>query len=101
NVASVLVSLERQLLLFAALLGLFFVAKNGYLKETAFKFLLVAIVFVDLNDANQSFQYLLNPKSVMDGRTVIQSPGDNPSRVFYHPSGKNLHAGAFLIRRPP
>ena len=101
NVASVLVNLERQLLLMAALLGLFWVAKNGYLKETVFKFLLVAVVFVDLNDANQSFQYLLDPQSVMDGRTVIQSPADDPSRVFYYPSGKNLHAGAFVIRRPP
>src|SRR5262249_1559187 len=67
NVASVLVSMERQLLLFASSLGLFFVVKNGYVKESAFKLLLVAIVFVDVNDANQGFQYLLKPQSVTGG----------------------------------
>lgn len=101
NVASVLVNLERQIALLVGLLVLFFVRKNGYLRESLFKFLLVAVVFVDLNWAHQGFQYLLKPESVLESTTILKAPDADPNRLFYYPSGKNLHAGGFLILRPP
>ena len=101
HVASVLVSLERQLVLLVGLLVLFFVGKNGYLRESLFEFLLIMIVFIDLNWAHQGFQYLLKPESVLHGPRILNAPDRDPNRIFYYPSGKNLHAGAFVIMRPP
>ena len=101
HVASVLVSLERQLALMACLLVLFVVGKNGYLRQSLFKFLLVTIVFIDLSWANQGFQYLLKADSLLPVPKVLEAPDTDLNRIFYYPSGKNLHAGAFVILRPP
>jgi hypothetical protein len=101
HVAWVLVSLERQLVLLAGLLMLFFVGKNDYLRESLFKFLLVTIVFIDLNWAHQDFQYLLKPEPLWYGPRILNAPDVDPNRIFYYPSGKNIHAGAFVIMRPP
>jgi hypothetical protein len=101
NVASVLVSLERQLVLLIGLLVLFFVEKNGYLRESVFKFLLVAIVFIDLSWAHQGYQYLLKPEPVLESPKILKKPDADSNRIFYYPSGKNLHAGGFVILRPP
>jgi hypothetical protein len=101
HVASVLLSFERQLALLAGLLVLFFVEKNGYLRESLFKCLLVTIVFIDLSWAHQGFQYLLKPESVLYGPRILNAPDTDPNRIFYYPSGKNLHAGGFVIKRSP
>jgi len=100
NIASVLVSLERQLVLMVALFILFVVGKRGYIREFLFNCLLVIIVFIDLSWANEGFQYLIKAEPVVSGPNVLKAPDSDPNRIFYYPSGKNLHAGAFVIARP-
>jgi hypothetical protein len=45
---SALVSLERQLALLLVLFGIMILGKTGHLRQSLFKTLLVAVVFVDL-----------------------------------------------------
>ncbi len=101
NTASTLVSLERQLTLMGGLLVLFFLGQTRYLRQALFNFLLIAVVFVDLNWAHQSFQYLLRPESVLESPRILEAPETEPSRLFYHPHGRNLHPSYFSILRPP
>lgn len=101
NTASTLVSLERQLALMGGLLLLFFLIKTQYLGQALFNVLLVGIVFVDLNWAHQSFQYLLKPESVVNSPKILHAPESELSRLFYYPHGRNLHPSYFSISRPP
>lgn len=101
NVASTLVSLERQLTLMVSLLLLFFLGKSGYLRQTLLNALLVVVVFVDLNWAHQGFQYLLSPREVLQSPKVLPAPDRDPDRLFYYPPGRNLHPSYFSILRPP
>src|SRR4029077_2170366 len=32
---------------------------------------------------------------------ILNVPDTDPNRIFYYPSGKNLHAGGFVIKRSP
>ena len=99
--ASVLVSLERQFVICAALFAVFWAGGYGYLSSVVYRVLFVAIVFVDLSWAHEGFQYLLKPDRVFGASKVLERPDSDPNRIFYYPSAKNLHAGAFVIRRPP
>jgi hypothetical protein len=99
--ASVFVALERQLALCGGLLTIFWAASTRYLQPGLYRFLLVGVVFTDLSWAHEGFQYLLNPDRVLSAANVLSLPEKDPNRIFYYPSGKNLHAGAFVIRRPP
>jgi hypothetical protein len=101
NAASVLVSLERQLILMAGLWTLLFMGKKQHLGMSLFKFLLVAVVFIDLNGAHQGFQYLLKPELVLNRSKILGAPDADPDRVFYYPTGSNLHPSTFSILRPP
>jgi len=37
---------------------------------------------------------------VLAASNILKAPDTNPNRIFYYPSGKNLHAAAFVISRP-
>lgn len=101
HVASVLVTLERQLALLGGVFALFLLFEKSCLREPVFKILLVAMIFIDLNWAHERFQYLLKPEAVFSTPNILSAPDTEPNRIFYYPNSKNLHAGAFVILRPP
>jgi len=99
--ASILVSVERQLCLSLALFILFFAAKKHLTRAALLHFLLMAVVFIDLNTAHRDYQYLVEPGFVYQGKRVISKPGDDLSRVFYYPAGKTLHPAEYSILAQP
>jgi hypothetical protein len=99
--ASMLVSVERQLFLSLALLILFFAAKRRLTRAVLVHFLLIAVVFIDLNTAHRDYQYLVDPGFVYQGKRVISKPADDLSRVFYYPAGETLHPAEYSILAHP
>jgi hypothetical protein len=99
--ASILVSVERQLFLTLALFILFFAARKKLTRAVLLRFLLIAVVFIDLNTAHRDYQYLLDPSFVYQEKRVISEPAHDLSRVFYYPAGETLHPAAYSILARP
>jgi hypothetical protein len=93
----ILTRLEVQL---AMAFGLFVLAvgkQYGRLRESLVNALLVAIVFIDLDSAHRPLQFLVEPTFVKQSHRVLEAPEPEPMRVFYVPSGPNLHPSDYSI----
>ncbi|MEX0804960.1 MAG: hypothetical protein WD688_16825, partial [Candidatus Binatia bacterium] len=90
-VASVLASLERQIILSLALLVLFALVKFEKIRQSLFAFLLVSTTFVDLAWAHRDYLFPINPDFTRSSARILHEPDHKPTRVFYYPSGGNLH----------
>lgn len=99
--SAVLVNLERQLVLTLGVFFLLFAWKKGKLRRSLFQTLIVGLVFIDLNSAHQSYQYLINPDFVYKGPKIIKSPEAEPNRLFYYPGPFYLHPNYYTILRQP
>lgn len=97
--ATILVHLERQLLLAGGLLGLFFLCRR--LRPAFFQCLLVGAAFVDLNSAHQAFQFLLSPSFIENGGRILAAPDAPPSRLFFYPAHSYLHPHIYVIDGNP
>jgi hypothetical protein len=99
--AMLLVSLERQVLLLAVIVGLLILTATGRLRGCIFSSLFVVTVFFDLHSAHQPYQFLLNPDVIRKMPTNFDSAKDEPSRLFYYPAMGNLHPSYFSFLRKP
>jgi hypothetical protein len=100
-VADILSNLERQLILSLAFLLLCVLFTTRSVRRELASTLLVLAVFVDLAWANQGVLFLLNPDFVRQSPRILHSKDMNDSRLFYFPSGRNLHPSSVSITGRP
>jgi len=100
-VASLLVSIERQIALSLAIIVLLFVTKRKLTRVALCQILLVALVYVDLAETHRDYQYLLDPGFVSTGKRVIPAPDGDHARVFYYPAGATLHPSGYSVLSRP
>jgi hypothetical protein len=96
---SFLFSLERQILLLAAMFLLFLLYKHEKLSRPVFNVLLVALVVVDLTSAHRPYQFLVESELVTDKPKIVSNPGSETYRLFS--SLPNLHPSVFTFRERP
>jgi hypothetical protein len=93
---SLLLSLERQILLAGALLIVLFLYKRQRLGPLVFRILIVAFVVIDLTSAHRQFQFLVRPGLVTDKQKILSSSSSQTYRLF---SGlPSLHPSVFTMR---
>jgi hypothetical protein len=90
-VASVLSNLERQVILSMGFLLLLVLTKINAIRTSIFGVLIVSAVFVDLSWAHRSFLFPLSPHFVHGSPRIMRAPDADLYRLFYYPSGRNLH----------
>jgi hypothetical protein len=100
-VAAIVTNLERQIVLSLALILLLALAKTERIRRSLLAFLLVAVTFVDLSWAHRDFLFLLSPQFIYDSQRVLQEPDPERNRLFYYPTGQNLHPSFFAIQGQP
>jgi hypothetical protein len=100
-VAGLVSNLEQQIVLCLALLVLFALVAVGKIRRSLFGLLLVSVAFVDLSWAHRGLLFPVKAQFVYDSPTVLEAPDTNLSRLFYYPSGRNLHPGVFVINGQP
>jgi hypothetical protein len=99
--ASLLINIERQLILSIVISGLLYLANKKAIRIPVFAVLLVSIVYVDLAWAHRGFLFALRPGFVHTGARIISGAETKMSRVFYHPSLRNLHPAFVAVRGNP
>lgn len=100
-IAAVLANLERQIILCIALLLLFVLAKTEKIRRGIFVLLIVFVTVVDLSWAHRGFLFPLNPEFIYKSARILQKPDRDQNRLFYYPSGRNLHPNSFLVQAQP
>jgi hypothetical protein len=71
------------------------------LRRPLFDFLLVALVFVDLNSAHRSYQFLLSPDVVYKSPRILATPDIEPNRLFYSPGFADVHPIYYVLPKEP
>lgn len=100
-IAAVLLNLERQLTLSAGLLLLLVLSKTRKMRPALCEFLMVAIVFVDLNSAHRGLLFPVAPEFVTTKDRVREFPESEPKRLFYYISPRNLHPSTLTAQGQP
>jgi hypothetical protein len=100
-VADILANLERQLALSFALVVLCVLFTTKAVRRELVSVLVVLTVFVDLAWANKDVLFLLNPDFVRQSPRILQPAVEDSSRLFYYPSGRNLHPSSVSITGRP
>jgi hypothetical protein len=98
---SVLVNLERQMVLtlgIGLVLGLW---KAGKLKAALVGSLLFALTCVDLLSAHQGYLFALDPGSVYGRPQILAAPQENPYRLFYSRDLSNLDPDSYSFTNRP
>lgn len=99
--ASVLASLERQVILSLGVFLLIYLARRNLIRASLLGYLLVSAVFVDLAWAHHGLLFPLNPVFVNKGPRIMQQPDSVLSRIFFYPSAQNLHPSSFMAQGQP
>ena len=82
--STVLVHLERQIVLFMGLLALFFLWQKRKIRKSLMAILIVSITFIDLYSAHTSYQLLMEARVVQQRPKMLDLLEDFPSfRVFF------------------
>jgi hypothetical protein len=93
----VLVQLEIQLALIFGIPLLLLLKKMGKLRQALFAALLVILVFIDLNSAHRSYQFLLSPDVIDKTPKILKAPDSQPNRLFYYPGSSDVHPSYFTL----
>jgi hypothetical protein len=102
--AGILSNVERQLILSAGFFLLLLLAKANAIRQVLFNILFVLAVFIDLAWAHKDILFTLNPDFVQQSSRILQLSDvnhTNHSRLFYYPSGQNLHPGSVSVAGRP
>lgn len=99
SLSSLFLSLERQILLLGAILVLLFLYNLRRIGSHIFRFLIIALVFIDLTSAHRPYQFLLDPDIVKEKPTVLSAPESQPYRLFS--SLPYLHPSIFTFKLRP
>ncbi len=101
TVASIYVTLERQIGIAIALLLVYFCASKLLLRPGLQHLFLILIVLFDLGTAHKPLQFLLDPTIVTKSDRVLPDTARENGRLFYYPTGGNLHPSSLtVIGRP-
>lgn len=101
SVASLMTSLERQVLLTIAASLLLYLTKTKKLMPSLANILLAAVVFVDLLSANKGFLFSVPPETILQSSTITIREKEAGNRTFYYASPNDLHASSILVRGTP
>jgi hypothetical protein len=96
-----LLSIERQLALTLAIIGLLVLKSRNVIRVGLFNALIVSVVFFDLHSAHESYQYLLKPDFIYRNHKILPRPGPEPYRIFYYPGASNLHPSYYTLLKKP
>ena len=102
--AGILSNVERQLILSAGFFLLLLLAKAKIIRQVLFNILFVLAVFIDLAWAHKDLLFTLKPDFVQQSPRILQRSDTNHtshSRLFYYPSGQNLHPGSISVAGRP
>ena len=91
--SAVINSIERQVFLISGIVILLFLAKRGVIRSALFQVLLVGLVFLDLYSAHNPYQFLFDPKVVLQAPKIMAAP--DGSRLVYIPRLSHLHPDYF------
>jgi hypothetical protein len=97
TVASIYITLERQIGITIALLLVYFCASKALLRSSLHYVFLIIIVLFDLGTAHKPLQFLLDPAIVTKGDRVLPDAARESGRLFYYPTGKNLHPSTLTV----
>jgi hypothetical protein len=101
NVASVLFNLERQIAVTLALLLVFFCNSRKLLRPALYQMFLIAILLFDLGETHKPLQFLLDPDAVTKSNRILNHSQTQGDRLFYYPTGRNLHPSSLTVRGLP
>jgi hypothetical protein len=99
--AGILSNVERQLILSAGFFLLLLLAKANAIRQVLFNILFVLAVFIDLAWAHKDLLFTINPDFVQQSPRILQLSDTNNSRLFYYPSGQNLHPAFISVAGQP
>jgi hypothetical protein len=97
STASVFYNLERQIAVTGALLLLYFCISKGLIRAALHHVFLILIVLLDLGVAHKPLQFLLEPDAVTKTDRILTNSDAGESRVFYYPTGRNLHPSSVVV----
>jgi Bacterial membrane protein YfhO len=91
SLPGILASLEREILLSAALMAAFLLYRLGKIRVALLQGVIVVLVLIDLTAAHRPYQYMLKPDFTASKSKLLPPPGDEHYRVFIglpylHPS---------------
>jgi Bacterial membrane protein YfhO len=97
TVASIFITLERQIGITIALLLVYFCASKALLRAGLQHAFLILIVLFDLGTAHKPLQFLLDPATVTKSERILPSAAKQKGRIFYYPTGRNLHPSSLTV----
>jgi hypothetical protein len=98
---SVLVNVERQMLLTLAIALVLWLWKGDWLKPVVAGSLLLCITFVDLYAANRGYLFAADPSAIYKKPTIIDKPSEALSRLFYNHDLSYLDPDSFRFKPRP
>jgi hypothetical protein len=100
-VAATVSNLDRQLVLSLGFLLLIVLAKTKAIRLSLFSVLMVSVVFVDVAWAHKGFLFPLDPGFVYKNQLVPHTREPELNRLFYFPSGRDLHPSSVTVLGRP
>ncbi|MGE5216505.1 MAG: YfhO family protein [Chloroflexota bacterium] len=97
TVASIYVTLERQIGIIITLLMVYYCASKAFLRAGLQHLFLIFIVLFDLGTAHKPLQFLLDPAIVTKSHRVLPNATTESGRLFYYPTGTNLHPSTLTV----
>ena len=97
TVASIFFNLERQIGITGALLALYFCAAKGVVRASLHHGFLILIVLFDLSGVHKPMLFPLDPGAVINANRILSSANIEDGRLFYYPTGRNLHPSSLTV----
>lgn len=101
TIATILFSLEKQIVISLLLAGLLLLNQYELLRAPLLQSLLVLVVFVDLSVANKPLHFLREKERIQNVARILEKPPADHSRLFYYPPGSNLHPSFVTVTGSP
>jgi hypothetical protein len=101
TIATILFSLEKQIAISILLAGILLLNQLNLLRSLLLQSLLILVVFVDLSIANKPLHFVREKKLIQNAARVLEKPPADHSRLFYYPSGSNLHPSFVSVTGNP
>jgi hypothetical protein len=98
---SVLVNLERQMLLTLGIAFVLWLWKDGRLKPVVAGCLLFVLTFSDLYTANHGYLFAVDPSAIYQKPKILDKPSEAPSRLFYNHDLSYLDPDSYRFRPRP
>ena len=101
TIATILVSLEKQLVISLALAIILALHRFDVLRYGLLTILLVAVTFFDVSSVTKPFHFLRDQKVIVNAPRILGVPSGDHERIFYYPPGKNMHPSFMKVAGNP